>query len=51
MSVHALQPTTSPKAKDAVIDLEKAPVDRVLAQLTVEPNRGLSSAEAQQTNH
>jgi H+-transporting ATPase len=48
MSVHALQPTTSPKAKDAVIDLEKAPVDRVLAQLTVEPNRGLSSAEAQQ---
>src|SRR5215471_91781 len=48
MSVHALQPTTSAKAKDAVIDLEKAPVDRVLAQLTVEPHRGLSSAEAQQ---
>jgi H+-transporting ATPase len=30
----------------ASVDLEKMPVDRVIAQLAVEPDRGLSSAEA-----
>jgi len=28
--------------------LEKVPVEQVLAKLTVQPDRGLSSAEAQQ---
>src|SRR5271157_5651054 len=46
MSAPALQPT-APKA-NVDVDLEKMPVDRVLAQLAVKPDHGLSSAEAQQ---
>jgi H+-transporting ATPase len=49
MSAPALQPTQAPKAdlNDAV-DLEKLPVDRVLAELNVKADQGLSSAEAAQ---
>jgi hypothetical protein len=32
--------------EQTAIDLEKMPVERVLAQLAVKPERGLSSAEA-----
>ena len=40
-------PTPAPQSTDAV-DLAKMPVDRVLAQLGVRPDQGLSSAEAEQ---
>jgi H+-transporting ATPase len=50
MSAVALQSAT--RAHDvgspAAIDLEKLPVEKVLAQLAVKPEQGLSSAEAQQ---
>jgi H+-transporting ATPase len=50
MPAAALQPTTVPSKtrSDNAIDFEKMPVDKVLAQLAVEPDHGLSSAEAQQ---
>jgi H+-transporting ATPase len=50
MSVDALPSTTvAPKTdSDAATDLEKKPLDKVLAQLDVNADRGLSSAEAQQ---
>ena len=50
MSAISMDATALPsKAKmDPVIDLEKVPVDRVLAELAVKPSQGLSSAEAQQ---
>jgi H+-transporting ATPase len=50
MPALAPQPASlPPEAKsDPAIDLEKMPIDRVLAQLAVAPARGLSSAEAQQ---
>jgi H+-transporting ATPase len=52
MSVQVLQPTASPPKDNldtaSATDLEKVPVDRVLAQLTVKPSQGLSSAEAKQ---
>ena len=50
MSAPALQPAALPSkaGSDATGDLEKMPVDRVLAQLGVAADRGLSSAEAQQ---
>ena len=49
MSAPALRPTAlPPKANvDNAIDLEKIPVDKVIAQLAVEPGQGLSRAEAQ----
>ena len=40
-------PAPAPQSTDAV-DLAKMPVDRVLAQLGVRPDQGLSSAEAEQ---
>ena len=40
-------PAPAPQPTDAV-DLAKMPVDRVLAQLGVRPDQGLSTAEAQQ---
>src|SRR6516164_3207957 len=47
---HALQPAalSSTAKPDDAVDLEKMPVDEVLEQLAVKPDRGLSSAEAQQ---
>ena len=50
MSAISLESTASPSnAKmDPAIDLEKVPVDRVLAELSVKSSQGLSSAEAQQ---
>jgi H+-transporting ATPase len=50
MSAIAMESTASPsKAKlDPAIDLEKMPVDQVLAQLNVKSDRGLSGAEVQQ---
>src|SRR6516162_8934451 len=50
MSAVALQSATPAHVvgSDAAIDLEKMPVDRVLAQLAVNPEQGLSSGEAQQ---
>jgi H+-transporting ATPase len=50
MSVDTLPSTAaSPKTHlDATTDLEKTPVDKVVAQLAVAVDRGLSSAEAQQ---
>ena len=52
MSVHALDPTAAPPEVNSdttsAIDLEKVPVDRVLAQLAVKPDHGLSSANAKQ---
>jgi H+-transporting ATPase len=40
-------PAPAPQPTDAV-DLAKMPIDRVLAQLGVRPDQGLSTAEAQQ---
>src|SRR5215471_8874635 len=50
MSAVALQPATrAPEGgTQTAIDLEKMPVERVLAQLAVKPEQGLSSAEARQ---
>jgi H+-transporting ATPase len=50
MPAPALQPPALPAAAkpDGAIDLEKAPLDRVLAQLAVEPAHGLREAEAAQ---
>jgi len=50
MSAVALQSATrAPEGgSQTAIDLEKLPVDKVLAQLAVKPEQGLSSAEAQQ---
>jgi H+-transporting ATPase len=49
MSAAVLQSAAPEHEKaDAGIDLEKAPVDRVLARLVVKPETGLSSAEARQ---
>ena len=48
MSAPALQPSALPPKANNAVDLEKIPVDRVLAQLAVKLDRGLSSAEAQQ---
>jgi H+-transporting ATPase len=49
MSAPALQPTSAPKADpDNAVDLERLPVDRVLAHLNVKADQGLSSAEAGQ---
>ncbi|MGY3618281.1 plasma-membrane proton-efflux P-type ATPase [Bradyrhizobium sp. USDA 10063] len=49
MSVHALDPTPEVNSDTtSAIDLEKVPVDRVLAQLAVKPDHGLSSANAKQ---
>jgi len=50
MSAVALQSATrAPEGgSQTAIDLEKLPVDKVLAQLAVKPDQGLSSAEAQQ---
>ncbi len=44
------QPTALPSKANVgdSVDLEKIPVDKVLAKLAVEPDQGLSSAEAQQ---
>src|SRR5215475_8399183 len=47
MSAVAQQSVTRAPEQTA-IDLEKMPVERVLAQLAVKPEQGLSSAEAQQ---
>lgn len=49
MPAPALQSTALPPkaASDDAVDLEKTPVDRVLAQLEVKPGQGLSSAEAE----
>ena len=49
MSAPALQPTALPPKANVgnAIDLEKMPIDKVIAQLAVEPGHGLSSAEAQ----
>jgi len=40
-------PAPAPQTTDAV-DLAKMPIDRVLTQLGVRPDQGLSTAEAQQ---
>ena len=50
MPAPALQPTALPHKTNVenAIDLEKAPVEKVLAKLAVEPDQGLSSAEAGQ---
>src|SRR5262245_1339898 len=50
MSVVTLHPTASPAVadSDAAADLEKIPIDRVLARLTVEARHGLSTTEAAQ---
>jgi magnesium-transporting ATPase (P-type) len=49
MSAPAPQTALTPKANVGdSIDLEKIPVDKVLAKLAVEPDQGLSSAEAHQ---
>src|SRR6516164_6670746 len=47
MSAVAQQSVTR-APEQTVIDLEKMPVERVLAQLAVKPEQGLSSAEARQ---
>src|SRR5271169_1003773 len=48
MPAPALQPTALPPKTNVgdAIDLEKAPLEKVLARLAVEPDKGLSSAEA-----
>ena len=50
MSTVALQSATRAHevGAHAAIDLEKLPVEKVLAQLAVKPEQGLSSAEARQ---
>src|SRR5271165_2254497 len=48
MPAPALQRTALPPKANVDVDLEKIPVDRVLARLAVKPEHGLSSAEAQQ---
>src|SRR5258708_21320876 len=50
MSAVALQSATRAHeiGSHAAIDLEKLPVEKVLAQLAVKPEQGLSSAEARQ---
>ena len=50
MPATSAQPTALPPKANVgdSIDLEKIPVDKVLAKLAVEPDHGLSSAEAQQ---
>jgi H+-transporting ATPase len=50
MSTATLQPSASPPNVNfgGAIDFEKAPVDKVLAQLAVKTDQGLSSAEAKQ---
>ena len=48
MSAVALQSATrAPEVgSQAAVDLERVPVEKVLAQLAVKPEQGLSSAEA-----
>ena len=50
MSAVALQSATrAPEVgSQAAIDLERMPVEKVLAQLAVKPDQGLSSAEARE---
>jgi H+-transporting ATPase len=50
MSAVALQSSTPAHEvkSDIASDLEKLPVDRILAQLAVKPDRGLSTAEARE---
>src|SRR5262249_22275593 len=49
MSAVALQSATrAPEVGSQAIDLERMPVEKVLAQLAVKPEQGLSSAEARE---